>query len=106
MISRSVSCVNSPCCIRFSTWRTRSVPTTFVGLALVDQQPAVVGVDNLLRNDLFERRFEIDALDLVARHHHVIDRDRFEVEQVEQYAPVLAAAGIRLPARGCAAPRR
>ena len=59
-----------------------------VGLARVDEQAPVVGGRDLLR-DLLERRFEVDRLDLVARHHHVVDRHGLQVEEVEEDALVL-----------------
>ena len=54
---------------------------------ICDQAPVIRGRD--LLGDALQRRFEVDRLDLIARHHDVVDRDRLQIEQVDQDALVL-----------------
>ena len=39
--------------------------------------------------DVFKRRLQVDGFDFAARRHDVLDRDVFEVEQVQQHRLVL-----------------
>ena len=57
-------------------------------LAPVGGEPRVVRGGEL-REDALARRLQVDRLDLRSGRHHVLDRDRFEVEKVDENALVL-----------------
>ena len=66
-----------------------------VELVLVRGQPRVIRRRELLL-EMRRLRIEVEGMDLVARRHHVIDRDRLDVEQVGEHRPVLAAEVLGL----------
>ena len=57
---------------------------------LVDRHARVVGRRQLLAQQRRLQR-EIETVDLAARRHHVVDRNRFEIEQIGEHRPMLAA---------------
>ena len=46
-----------------------------------------VGIDH--GNYLFDAIIEIDTNDFVVRHHHIVDRYFFQIEDADQHASIL-----------------
>ena len=54
-----------------------------VEAAAISDHPPVIRGGQLL-GDFLERRRQVDGFDLAAWHHHIIDGDRLQFEQIEQ----------------------